>query len=443
MTQQFTTTEEVFQWMDGVCTRAIQPGLERMEWLLERLDYPEKRCKFIHIAGTNGKGSTAAMIASILQQAGYKTGLFVSPAVVHWSERIQVNGKYISECSFVRWVNHLRPLVEEMEAKGMGSPSPFELYTIIAICYFAYEKYPWFIVWETGLGGALDSTNVVFPLVSVITRIGVDHQGWLGSSVQEIASQKAGIIKSGVPVVCSQQVDVVKTVIEEKAISSKSAFYVQGRDFSVTPLHHDLGGQNFIFSSVYRTLPSLQIPLMGAHQLQNAATALMTLEVLQHHYATVIEAGHIEQGLKKVTWPGRIEKVSERPIILFDGAHNEDGMKVLVETLKHNFSYNRLFVMIGMMRDKDAEQMLSLLLPLADKIIATQLIEEQRSYSAEELADIVKQQSEDREVIPMQLSDKGFDQLKEWADEDDLILITGSLYLVSEVRTYFFGSKLI
>lgn len=436
MIQPFFTSKDVFRWMDQICIRAIQPGLERMEWLLQKLDYPERRCKFIHIAGTNGKGSTSAMIASVLQEAGYSTGLFVSPSVVRWNERIQVDGEHISDSSFVEWANKLKPLVEEMSSLPVGPPSPFEFYTTLALCYFAFEKCPRFIVWETGLGGRLDATNVVTPLVSVITRIGLDHQDCLGSTIQEIAREKAGIIKPGVPIVCCQQLEELEQIINTKAATCKSTLYQGERDFFVEPKQGRSSLQEFTFNNLYHhKASSYAIPLFGVHQLQNAATALMTLDVLRHQYATIIERKHIEEGLRKVKWPGRIEKVGENPLIILDGAHNKDGMKALLDTLQSNFSFNRIFVMVAMMRDKEVKEMLSLLLPFVHKVIATELSTEPRSYLAEELQELIKEQQKN-EVIASYSPIEGMKQLQKLAGQDDLILITGSLYLVSEVRAY-------
>lgn len=440
MARLFTTAQDVFNWMDKECVRAIQPGLERMEWLLDRLNHPERRCKFIHIAGTNGKGSTSAMIASVLQEAGYRTGLFVSPSVVQWNERIQVDGEYISESSFVQWANKLKPLVEEMATSKVGSPSPFEFYTTLALCYFAYEACPWFIVWETGLGGRLDATNIVWPLVSVITRIGLDHKDWLGSTIQEIAKEKAGIIKPGVPVVCSEQEEAVNSLIQEKAAQGKSALYQGGKNFFAQSGDSKFPLQTFTFTNMYQKATSLAIPLLGAHQLQNAATALMTLDVLRHHYATLIDAEHVEKGLRKVKWPGRIEKVADHPLVIVDGAHNKDGMIALINTVRTNFSFNRVFVMTAMMQDKEVKEMVSLLVPLADKVITTEVTTEMRSYSAVELAEFIREQQE-VEVISISSPLEGIKTLEEWASRDDLILITGSLYLVSEVRPHFVGKN--
>ncbi|MBA4496141.1 bifunctional folylpolyglutamate synthase/dihydrofolate synthase [Paenactinomyces guangxiensis] len=433
-TKMFATSEEVFHWMEHRCVRTIQPGLERMEWILNRIDHPERRCKFIHIAGTNGKGSTAAMISSVLREAGYPTGLFISPYVTNWNERIQFDGEPIAESSFVHWANFLRPLADEMAEHGPGAPSPFEFWTLIAICYFAYEASPWFIVWETGLGGRCDSTNVVYPLVSVITHIGFDHKDWLGETIAEIAREKAGIIKAGVPVVCGSENKEALAVITEQAKQKNSSLYVIHKNFQAEPKTATPNGQRFHFTNAYGTLSDLEIPLVGEHQIRNAGTALMALEVLRQHYATVLEREHIEQGLKKTSWPGRLEKVSDQPLIVLDGAHNPDGIHSLVSSVRQLYTYDHLILMVAMMRDKDITEMIQPLLPLAHQVIATQVQDLPRALPAEELAQQVRQLNPELSVQSASTAEEGLRLMKKKAGEKDLLLITGSLFLISEVR---------
>lgn len=432
-TLKFSTYQEVLAWMNHSLKTSIQPGLERMEWLVERLGHPQRRMKFIHIAGTNGKGSTAAIIASVLKEAGYPTGLFISPHVTSWNERIQFDGKPISEESFVHWANHLYPLVEEMIQRGQP-PSPFEFWTALAILYFAEETLPWFIVWETGLGGRWDATNVVYPLVTTITQIGFDHHQWLGNTLSDIAREKAGIIKAGVPVVSGPLPPEALTVIQEVAKEKKARLYLEGADFKVQPLEVTADGSMFDFTNVYRTLPRLQIPLVGQHQVHNAAVALMTLEVLRQSYATVIDPEHFEMGLQKVTWPGRMEKVSEVPNIVLDGAHNPDGLKAALYTVKHQLNKEKFGLLIAIMQDKAVNDMLDLLGEVADWVVATE-VDHPRSMKAESLAEELKRKYPSLPVYSIPSVPKACSWLKEHMKETELCLITGSLFLVSEVRS--------
>lgn len=433
-TSIFASSEEVFKWMDHTCKKSVKYGLERMEWVLGRLGHPERRCKFIHIAGTNGKGSTAAMISSVLIEAGYPTGMFISPYVKEWNERIQFDGEPISEASFVRWANHLRPIAEEMKHLELGAPTWFEFMTLVAICYFAYEASPWFIVWEAGLGGRLDSTNVVYPLVSVITHIGLDHKDMLGDTLSEIAKEKAGIIKPGVPVVCgSEEADALR-VIAEEARQKKCNLYVLHKDYQIERVDSTSDRQTFHFANVYRRLLNLEIPLAGEHQLRNAGTALMALDILRQNYATVIEDENIEQGLKRVHCPGRMEKVSDQPLIVLDGGHNPDGIEALVSSVKQLYTYDRLILMVAVMKDKDVKEMLNPLLSVCDVVIATQVQDQPRSFSADELAREIKKIDSDMPVLTASTAEEGISLMKKQATEKDLLLITGSLYLISEVR---------
>jgi dihydrofolate synthase/folylpolyglutamate synthase len=430
----FTTAKEVFSWMEQNCSKGIQPGLERMQFVLERLNHPERRLKFVHIAGTNGKGSTAAMIYSVLREAEYPTGIFLSPWVTSWNERIQFDGEPISEESFVKWANHILPVLNEMKQAGLVLPTQFEFWTLIAICFFAYEAIPWFVIWETGLGGRLDSTNVVYPLVSVITQIGLDHQEFLGNSIQAIAEEKAGIIKPGVPVICGVEDQDALQVIERTAKEKRARLYQLNRDFFVELVRKSETDQTFNFRNVYRSLNRLTIPLLGEHQLRNAAVAIMTLEILRQQYATVIEDLHFEKGLSKTVWPGRLELISHNPKILLDGAHNSSGIQALVSALQQYYTYNRLFLLVAMMKDKDVKA-LEPLLAVADTVATTAVQDQPRSLTGDQLAERIKQRFPLKEPVSFERAEEAISALVDQASSDDLILVTGSLYLVAEVRS--------
>lgn len=432
-TPKFSTYQEVLTWMDHSLKTSIQPSLDRMQWLMERLGYPQRRLKFIHIAGTNGKGSTAAMIASVLKEAGYPTGMYISPHVTSWNERIQFDGQPISEESFVHWSNYLYPWIEEMIQEG-NAHSPFEFWTALAIVYFAKEALPWFVVWETGLGGRWDATNVVYPLVSVITQIGLDHNEWLGNTVSDIAREKAGIIKAGVPVISAQLSPEALEVIQHIAQEKKARLYLEGKEFHVRPLEVTANGSLFDFTNIYRTLPRLHIPLIGEHQLHNAAVALMTLEVLRQSYATVIDPEHFEDGLKKVKWPGRMEKVSDEPWIILDGAHNPDGLKAALNTVKYQLNREKFGIVMAIMQDKAVEEMLDLIGEYADWVVATE-VDHPRSMKAKQLQEALVKKYPDLPIYMIPSISETCSWLKEHMKQSELCLITGSLFLVSEVRS--------
>lgn len=433
--ERFTNATEVLDWMKTGCEPGIHPGLSRMEWILNRMGHPERRLKVIHVAGTNGKGSTAAMIASVLRQAGYPTGLFISPYLNHWSERIQLDGEPIPEESFVRWANKLIPLIEEMEAAGEGRATPFEFWTLVALHYFAKEAVPWFVVMETGMGGRLDSTNVVIPLVSVITTVALDHQAFLGETVEAIAGEKAGIIKAGLPVVTSVDDPDALAVIREEAHNKKCRLYVAGHDFTGKPRKSEGSGETFDFSGPFRELKGLQLSLSGLHQVQNGATALMTLEILRQYYATVLEEEAIREGLATTDWPGRLELVSRQPRVLLDGAHNPGAAQALAQALR-SYTYDRLHVLVAVLEDKDATGILRPLLPLADTVTVTQ-VDHPRSLSANQLGKRVEAFSWQGSLMLEKDPTQALETVQRTADDRDIILVTGSLYLISEIRRLF------
>ncbi|WP_169713601.1 bifunctional folylpolyglutamate synthase/dihydrofolate synthase [Paludifilum halophilum] len=428
----FTSSEDVFQWMEQGCETGIRPGLERMEEVLERMGRPERRLKYIHIAGTNGKGSTAAMIASVLNEAGYPTGMFTSPYINHWSERISMDGEPIGEEAFNHWAGQVAAVVEKLAEEGMERPTPFEFWTLVAINYFAREALPWFVVWETGLGGRLDSTNVVYPLVSVITSIGHDHMNLLGESLSEIAAEKAGIIKPGVPVLTTCREEAAAQVLKEKAEENNSRFYRIDRDFYGQELPGEKEGAYFRFSGPFRDIEPVTIPLAGSHQVTNGTAALMTLEVLRQYYATVLDDEDILRGMERTEWPGRLERVSKQPQILLDGAHNPEAACALARALS-SYTYDSLHLLIGVLEDKDVQGILSPLLPLADRVVATQP-EHPRAMPAEKLGEQVRFFQPEAKVEAYGSSREGLEALTRWAGENDLILVTGTLFLVSELR---------
>ncbi|SFX11069.1 dihydrofolate synthase / folylpolyglutamate synthase [Thermoactinomyces sp. DSM 45891] len=433
----FIAAREVHDWMDQHCVMGIQPGLDRMKWVLARLGHPERRCKWIHLAGTNGKGSTGAMITSILREADYSVGVFLSPHILEWNERIQVDGVGISEESFVQWSNTLLPHLEELVAQG-NAPSPFEVWTLVAICYFALDACPWFVVWETGLGGRWDSTNVVHPLVSVITNIGYDHQKFLGSALPDIAREKAGIIKRGVPLVSSVEEGDAQSVIHQVAKSESATVYQLHKQFSYEIEECTTNEQIFSFTSPYERLTNLSIGLQGIHQFQNAATALMTIDILRHRYITVVEEAHIRAGLEKVRWAGRMEKVQDQPLVILDGAHNQDGLLSLAKSLAQWYPHQKICFVLASLQDKEID-ILQPIVELAHEIIVTEIPSFPRSRKVNELATLLKPHFSGT----IQAFEKPEDAVQiavNQASPDDVIVITGSLYLVSAVRSYFIKS---
>ncbi|OUM87227.1 MAG: bifunctional folylpolyglutamate synthase/dihydrofolate synthase [Bacillus thermozeamaize] len=434
--RHFSAGEEVLAWIRDVANPGIKPGLHRMEWLMERLGHPERRLKFIHIAGTNGKGSTAAMIANTLYTCGYDVGLFTSPYVENFSERIRFNGQPIPEADLIEAANQIRPAVEECGQTEWGAPSEFELVTTLAIWYYAHISYPYYVVWETGLGGRWDATNVVYPVLTIITTVGLDHTQYLGETIAEIAREKAGIIKPGVPLVCGVTDPEALDVIQQVATEKKASLYVYGRHFTATPVEASEDGQSFDFSGPYRRFERVQIRLAGPHQMQNAAVALMGLEVLRQFMAFVYEEDEVlYRGMSETRWPGRLEKLADRPGIVIDGAHNPQAAASIAEAIRQLYTYDRLHLVVGLLKDKVNQDFFRPLLPLVDTVILTEP-DFPRKASAEQLKEMVATLRPDVETVVEEDWRNALEAARRLAGPGDMVLVTGSLYLIGDVRKW-------
>jgi dihydrofolate synthase/folylpolyglutamate synthase len=288
---------------------------------------------------------------------------------------------------------------------------------------------------ETGLGGRLDSTNVVYPLVSVITEIAHDHMEFLGTTITEIATEKAGIIKNGVPVVTSATDPLAVEVIRKTASARGSKCYQLGTDFSVHAIERDKTEQAFTFESKLLKVDA-RIALKGEHQLDNAAAVLMTIDVLCHQYATIVDVPQLKQGLSKAHWPGRLEEVATDPLIVLDGAHNTLGVQALAKAIQTDYTYEKLFVIFAMMKDKEAE-MIQSLLPLTDHIVATEVPNQPRSRTAEELKNIILAMNPMQSVEAISSPQRALEAIRTQAGKRDLIVIAGSLYVIAEIRRLF------
>ncbi|WP_339059943.1 folylpolyglutamate synthase/dihydrofolate synthase family protein [Tepidibacillus marianensis] len=430
---QVRTKAEALDWIHGREKVGIKPGLSRMEWMLDHVDHPERHLKFVHVAGTNGKGSTVCFISQVLRRNGYQVGTFTSPYLIDFTNRIQVNDEDISEEELVELLNQIIPLAEELEQTELGGPSEFEVVTMLAILYFK-KLLPDIIVWETGLGGRLDSTNVVYPLVSVITSIGYDHMEYLGHELKQIAMEKAGIIKSGVPVVSGVESEEAKNVIREYAEEKRATFYQLGEHFSILRNTIQQIGSQFDFKDMFLTMPELKISMIGAHQVKNAAVALMTLELLRQFYMFQIEEDSVYAGLEKTHWPGRFEMIHEHPRVVLDGAHNPEGARSLADAISL-FNYKRLILVTGILKDKAIEDFYTHLIPLANELIITEP-DYPRAAKAEAVADIIRLMGGTASLIVKEDWIEAVDSAIKAADAEDMIVITGSLYMISDVRKY-------
>lgn len=400
--------------------------LRRVDDILARLDNPHRKVKSVHIAGSKGKGSVSAMLASVLTVAGYKTGLYTSPHLLTFNERIRVDNKLIGDEDVARLVGHLKPFVEAVNKEAKyGRLTTFEIMTALGFLYFA-EKGCDFNVVEVGLGGRLDATNVIIPEVSIITSISLEHMEVLGNTLAEIAGEKAGIIKPGVTVVTSPQAGEVDAVFARVSREKGSKLIRVGTDITWQGLAFDATRQSLRIKGRKGTY-DLTIPLLGEYQMENAATAVAALEVLAEK-GHRITAQHIADGLAHVDWPGRLQVLRRNPYVIADGAHNPYSAAKLRDALKKHFKFEHATLIIGTSSDKDIGGIMSELLPVFDKVIVTRSTHP-RATPTERLAAELKRLGRDTmetgditEALPLALSQAG---------EKDLICITGSLFVVA------------
>ncbi len=401
--------------------------LNRMKSLSERLGNPHEGIKAIHVAGTKAKGSVTSFINSILMNAGYKTGMYTSPHLISFRERIRLDGEPISEENLARLVAKIYPHAQDM-AKKNKRPTYFEVCTAIAFLYFK-ENGADFMALETGMGGRLDSTNIVRPLVSVITPISRDHIEHLGPGIKDIASEKCGIIKEGSVVVSSPQDNEALWVIKSAVEKSRSKFYLTGKDALFQKVHSDTERQIFNLLTRYGEYPMAEIRLLGDFQIENAAAAVLAAEALGH-YGIFIDTSAIMAGLKSARWPGRFEILRKNPLIVVDGAQNGQSAFVLKKAVRSSLKYKKLFLILGAMRDKDIENICVELSRIADYVITTKS-KSGRASSPE----FLKERFLHYKNIDAETSDStagAIDRALTLAGKDDAILITGSLYVVGE-----------
>ncbi|HWQ70910.1 MAG TPA: folylpolyglutamate synthase/dihydrofolate synthase family protein, partial [Desulfitobacteriaceae bacterium] len=421
--------KETLGYLADLTKFGMNLGLKRIQGLLERLNHPERQLRVIHVGGTNGKGSTSIMIAQILWEAGYKVGIFTSPHLHDYRERFVINEELISRSEVIKQINQLRPHLEELVAGGMEHPTEFEVHTALALNYFAQEKVD-FAVIEVGLGGEIDSTNVVIPLVSVITNVGMDHMNYLGEDLSAITKVKAGIIKPNSVVVTAADRPQVIEIITERATQLGVKLLRVGEDIFWEKKFSGEFEQVFDLSGLNTFYPDLRLNLIGEHQLRNAATAVTVCEVLTSEYGVPIPRKAIYGALRKVKWPGRLELMSGNPKVLLDGAHNADGAEALAQTLKQ-YAGNRLVLCIGMLDDKERDKVGELLIPLADEVIITKP-QSPRAQDWMALAKIAEKHKKPLRCIenPKEAVNAAFWQLK----SKDMLCVTGSLYMIAAAR---------
>ena len=419
------TYPETIEFLFGIRLFGQKLGLETMRYLLRLMSDPQESLRFIHIAGTNGKGSVAAMLHAVLAKAGYKTGLYTSPHLVSFCERFQVNGKPIAEPDVVRLVEELKPLLEKVAAHPeFRAPTFFEAITAIALRYFREQNVD-VVVWETGLGGRLDATNVITPLVSVITNIAFDHTQYLGETLAEIATEKCGIIKPGVPVVTASAVEEAFHVIQRMAAMHRCPLTVVGRDVRAMRLSEDERCQRVELTGLRDNYGPLTIPLLGAHQAINCVTAIAALEVSGLSFTP----GQVHEGLMQTAWPGRFQIVSHQPTVVLDGAHNAAAAEQLAATLREHFAGRTLTLILGVLRDKNYDQMCQVLAPLAGRVLCVP-VNSERTSDPDQLARWCKAANPQAQVTVAPNLSQAYAQAR--SGNVEVVVIAGSLFLVGE-----------
>jgi dihydrofolate synthase / folylpolyglutamate synthase len=420
--------DEAMSYIKNTAKFGSNLGLTRTERILQLLGDPHKRLKCIHIAGTNGKGSTTAMLTNILIEAGFKTGMYTSPYLQVFEERIQINNNNISKYDLSVVVTAVSEAVKKVVEEGYDHPTEFEIITCAMFLYFYNENVDYAVI-EVGLGGRLDSTNVITPILSIITSISYDHMNILGNTLSQIAFEKAGIIKPEVPVIVYPQNEESLQVIEKVCIHRKSKLIKVPGD--CVRFIDTCNNRQKIELKTNKDKYEIQLNLLGKHQLLNCAVVFYAVEELNNQGISISKK-HITEGLYSVSWPGRMEVMQSAPKVLIDGAHNIDGIGKLSESLDTYFEYKNMYLILGILADKQVEEMVDTIAPKASKVFAV-TPHSDRAEIAEQLAEVVS--SKGIPCEPVEDYEKAYKKAISLCGRDDLLLICGSLYMIGDMRT--------
>jgi len=409
--------EQAVEYLYSLQKYGIKFGLSKTSNLLKAFGNPHRGQRYVHIAGTNGKGSVAAMVESILRTSGLKVGLYSSPHLVRFTERFRINGKEIPSETAASLVGELRAVINPAHP-----PTFFEVTTAMGLIYFAREEVDLAVI-EVGMGGRLDATNVIRPDVSVITNISLDHQVFLGRTLKEIAREKAGIVKRGISLITAATQPPVLEVFRKTCEDKGAPFWRVGQD-----IRYRATGDKINYYGFKRKLKDLELGLAGSYQHRNAALALGVMELLERR-GVHVSKDHIREGLKSAYWPGRLQVVSRDPLLILDGAHNPGAIRYLSEAIRGGFRYKRLILVLGIMADKDVATILRGIVPMANHVVFTRP-EYYRAAAPETLMQQALPLGKPGEIQPTLA--KAIEKAKRMADRKDLILVTGSLFTVGE-----------
>lgn len=414
------TYKQALNYLYGLQKYGVKFGLSKTSNIMKKMGNPHKGQKYIHIAGTNGKGSVSAMVESVLIRSGLKVGFYSSPHLVRFTERFRINRKEISKKRVTELTEEIKSIINPAEP-----PTYFEATTAMALACFARENTD-IAIMEVGMGGRLDATNIIRPLVSAITNISLEHQAFLGNRLIEIACEKAGIIKKGVNTITAAKQPKISELFRRICEERKAPFYQVGKDVRYRNSETGLS-----YYGLDRTIRNINLSLKGEFQHRNTALAIGILELLEKK-GYKFDDKDIKTGVEETTWTGRVHVLSERPIIVVDGAHNPGAAAVLADAVKKDFTYKRLILVLGVMKDKDINSIVKEIAGMADHIICSSP-EYYRSASPEELYSIVSGYSKKVEIIKS--LPKAIDKARKLSKPDDMILITGSLFTVGEALT--------
>ncbi len=423
--------DEAISYINQITPLGFQLGLERIQRLLELIGNPEKELKCIHVAGTNGKGSACAMLKCILKEAGYKTGVYTSPHLKDYTERIELDGTFIAKEDFATEIAFLIPYCKKMEVDSIGHPTVFELLTAAALHYFAVQKAD-IVILEVGLGGRFDATNVIkSPLLSLIMSIGMDHMNYLGNTIEEIAEEKGGIIKENSPTVLYSQKDIVYNKIVEICKNKNSnLYYVEKNNIHI--LTQDLNQTIFSVNNDFFSYPEVILPLLGNFQIENCCAVLLACHVLQL-YGIALTSEHILNGIKNSQWNGRMELFQKNPIVILDGAHNVDGIVMLGKSIQHYFCSKKITLLLGVLGDKEYNKMVKAILPYVETVVLTEPHNERKlSVSALECALSAWKGNIYKNLDICQ----AYSLALQITAADGVLICCGSLYMIGELRTY-------
>lgn len=419
---------ESLSYLENLGKFGIQLGMERIEGLLRELGNPEQKIKTIHVTGTNGKGSVTSMITNILLAANLKVGKFTSPHLVRYNERICLNGEEISDEAFATTITAVKAAADSIVKKGVcDQPTQFEILTAAAFLYFCLEKVDYAVI-EVGMGGLWDSTNVITPVVSVITNVSLDHTDRCGDSVERIAMQKAGIIKEKVPLVTAAEGDNALGPIVTMAMFKEAPVYLYGKAFYGTEVESSMDGQKFTLHAGDFYASDYEIKLPGEHQIKNTSVAIVAAKLVSKQDDRINELA-LHLGVANTLWPGRLERVSQKPDLILDGAHNPDGAKALRSALDKYYPGQKLHFVFGMMGDKDMSGVIKTLIHNDDVVYTVRADAGSRAAEAEALAELVG-----ANAIPMNSLAEAYHKAAAEAGKDGIICVCGSLYLVGEFK---------